>query len=123
MADSLNIAKEIFESDDEELSNQESNTRRETMADSLNIAKEIFESDDFDSALRELYADAWSDSNGAVCYVLSIAPDNGGGFEFAVVADSAMMRNGDPVETGEITTILRVPAAGDDACDACEIED
>jgi len=93
------------------------------MADSLNIAKEIFESDDFDSALRELYTSAWSDSNGAVCYVLSIAPDNGGWFEFAIVADSAMMRSGDPVETGEITTILRVPAAGDDACDACEIED
>ena len=93
------------------------------MADSLDISKAIFESDDFDSALRELYADAWSDSNGAVCYVLSIAPDNGGWFEFAIVADSAMMRSGDPVETGEITTILRVPAAGDDACDACEIED
>jgi len=93
------------------------------MADSLNIAKEIFESDDFDSALRELYTSAWSDSNSAVCYVLSIAPDGGEGFEFAVVADSAMMRGGDPKETGEITTILRVPAAGDDACDACEIED
>ena len=90
------------------------------MADSLNIAKEIFESDDFDSALRELYTSAWSDSNSAVCYVLSIAPDNGGWFEFAVIADSAMVRNGDPVETGEITTILRVPAVGDDAC---EIED
>jgi len=66
------------------------------MADSLNIAKEIFESDDFDSALRELYTSAWSDSNSAVCYVLSIAPDNGGWFEFAVVADSAMVRGGDP---------------------------